>query len=119
MVVAPGLRRRSRFRLWLLIALVAVGAFFLLISSRIALDRTAFVLEDLEAQIEAEEARYWELRLEVTRLQSPERITSLAVDMGLVYPEDVRMVTVPGLGESGPGVEERWVDLKALLSASP
>jgi cell division protein FtsL len=118
-VVAPGLRRRSRLRLLLLIAVVAVGAFFLLISSRIALDRTAFVREDLEAQIEAEEARYWELRLEVARLQSPERITSLATDMGLVYPDDVRTVSVPGLGEPGPGVEERWVDLKVLLSASP
>lgn len=118
-VIAPHTRRRPRLRLWLSVAAVAAAAFFLLIASRTALDRSAFVLEDFERRIEAEESRYWELRLQVTQLQSPERITGLAEQMGLVYPEEVRTVAVPGLGDPGPGVEERWADLKVLLSASP
>ena len=60
------------------LAVVVVGAFFVLISSRIALDRTAFELDRLDREIAAEESRYWELRLEVTELQSPERIRELA-----------------------------------------
>jgi hypothetical protein len=66
-----------------------------------------------------EEARYWDLRLQVTELRAPERISSLAAEMGMVYPETVRTIEVPGLGESGTGVEERWIDLKALLGAQP
>ena len=83
------------------------------------LDRSAFVVTDIERQIAVEEARYWDLRLQVTELQAPERISALAVEMGMVYPETVRTIEVPGLGESASGVEERWIDLKALLGAQP
>jgi hypothetical protein len=92
--------------------------FLLLVSSRIALDRAAFVLEDYEVRIAAEEARYWELRLQVTELQSAERIATIAAEMGMVYPDRIFTIEVPGLGGPGPGIEDRWIDLKALLSAS-
>lgn len=118
-VLGPGVRRHGRVRYWLLLAVSVAAAFLVLVSSRIALDRSAFVLDELEGRIVAEEARYWELRLQVTELQSPERIAALAAELGMVYPERVVEIEVPGLGSPGPGVEDRWVELKALLGAQP
>ncbi|HSG79489.1 MAG TPA: hypothetical protein VLD62_07920, partial [Acidimicrobiia bacterium] len=100
-------------------AVVVVGAFFVLIWSRIALDRSAFELVRLDSEISTEESLYWELRLEVTELQSPERIRLLADEMGMVYPAHVETVEVPALGTPIRDLEERWADLKALLSAQP
>lgn len=116
-VIGPAARRR-RTSGWIGLAIVLSTAFLLLVSSRIALDRAAFILEDYQVLIAAEEARYWELRLEVTELQSAERIAGLAAEMGMVYPERIFTVEVPGLGGPGPGIEDRWIDLKALLSAT-
>ncbi len=79
-------RRKPRFRLWIVFSVAVVIAFFGLIFSRISLDQTAFVLEDLEQKIAEEEARHGALRVEVARLQSPERISKLAQTMGFVYP---------------------------------
>jgi cell division protein FtsB len=116
-VIGPSTRRR-RVGGWIGLAVVLSAAFLLLVSSRIALDRSAFVLEDLQLRITAEEARYWELRMELTELQAPDRIARLAEEMGMVYPDEILIVEVPGLGGPGPGVEDRWIDLKALLSAT-
>ncbi len=117
-VIGPGTGRR-RIGGWVALAITVAASFFLLISSRIALDRSAFVLEDVQGDIATQEARYWDLRLQVTDLRSPERIAQKATEMGMVYPADLHTVTVPGLGDPGPGVEERWADLKALLGAQP
>lgn len=108
-----------RLRGWLIVTITVLVAFFLLIYSRIALDRSAFVLEDVERQIEVEQARYWELRLQVADLQDPDRIVGLAEEMGMVYPEVVHTVEVPGIGTSQIDADDRWVDLKGLLSAQP
>jgi hypothetical protein len=116
-VIGPSTRRR-RVGGWIGLAIVLSAAFLLLVSSRIALDRSAFVLEDLQLRITAEEARYWELRMELTELQAPDRIARLAEEMGMVFPDEILIVEVPGLGGPGPGVEDRWIDLKALLSAT-
>jgi cell division protein FtsL len=118
-VVGPGTRRRGRVRYWVLLGIALTAAFLLLIFSRIALDRSAFVLEEVERQIAAEEARYWDLRLEVTELQAPERVAAVADRLGMVYPDSVIRLEVPGLGSPGPGVEDRWIELKALLGAQP
>lgn len=118
LVLGPN-RRRGRIRYWVLLAMTVTIAFLLLVYSRIALDRTAFVLEDIENRISVEEARYWDLRLQVTELQAPERIAQLASEMGMVYPDSVEEVVVPGLGSPGSAVEGRWVELKALLGAQP
>jgi len=111
--------RQPRLRGWLIVSATVLAAFFLLIYSRIALDHSAFLLEDIATQIEAEEARYWDLRLEVARLQDPGRIVGLAEEMGMVYPEAVNTVEVPGIGTSPSDADDRWVDLKGLLSAQP
>lgn len=116
-VIGPATRRR-RVGGWIGVAIALSAMFLLLVSSRIALDRAAFVLEDYEVRIAAEEARYWELRLQVTELQSAGRIATIAAEMGMVYPDQIFTIEVPGLGGPGPGIEDRWIDLKALLSAS-
>lgn len=110
-------RRLGGWRSWLILAATVIAAFFLLISSRIALDRNAFVLDDLERRTAVEESRYWQLRLEAARLQAPERIIDAARQMGMVYPATVRTVYVSGLEVVGSEADERWIDLKALLGA--
>jgi cell division protein FtsL len=119
--VLVGARARSSPRLgpWLLLTVVVLAAFFLLIYSRIALDRSAFVIEEVDRQMVVEETRYWELRLESARLQSPERIVARAQELGMVYPGRVETLEVAGIGSAADGAEERWADLKALLGAQP
>ena len=118
-VLGPGSRGRGKQRYWIMLGLILAAAFLVSIYARIALDRSVFVVTDIEQQIATEEARYWDLRLAVTELQSPGRISTLSAEMGMVYPETVRTIDVPGLGSPGPGVDERWIDLKALLGAQP
>jgi len=110
---------RPRLQPWLVFALTVIVAFFGLIYSRISLDQSAFILEDLEQQISAEEARHWDLRVEVARLQSPERITSVAQDMGMIYPVELASLEVEGVDAAELDPEYRWAQLKALLTAQP
>jgi len=117
-VIGPD-SRRGRTTYWVLLAIVVAVAFLMSVYARIALDRAAFDLTDLQAQIATEEARYWDLRLQLSELQSPDRIAERAAELGMVYPESVQTVVVPGLGGPGPDIEERWVQLKGLLSAQP
>lgn len=118
-LVGAQARRRPRVGAWLLLTLLLTAAFLLLIYSRIALDHSAFVLQEVHRQMEVEEARYWQLRLEAAELQAPERIVARAQEMGMVYPVSVQTIEVPGMGSSGSGAEDRWADLKALLGAQP
>ncbi len=111
--------RRAGRRVWALIGITVTAAFFLMIWSRIALDDTAFELQEIESQTSAAESHYWDLRLEAARLQAPDRIIEAATAMGMVYPDTVKTVEVAGLGVDGSETEERWVDLKAVLGAQP
>ncbi|MBU1226026.1 MAG: hypothetical protein KJ698_02265 [Actinobacteria bacterium] len=110
---------RAGWQAWTLIGITVTAAFFLMIWSRIALDQTAFQLQEIESQTASAEARYWDLRLEAARLQAPARIIEAAATMGMVYPETLRTIEVAGLGGDGSETEERWVDLKAVLGAQP
>ncbi len=118
-VVAGAALRLPRLRGWLLFTLAVVGAFFLVIYSRIALDRSAFELADLDTRIAAEESRYWELRLDLARLQAPDRVMRRAEELGMVYPAEVRRVQASRPGAPPAEVDDRWADLKVLLSAQP
>ena len=119
LIRGAGVPERPRLRPWLVFVVVVVVAFFGLIVSRISLDRSAFVLDDLDEQIAVAEAEYWDLRLEVARLQDPERIAAAARDMGLVFPEERHALDVPPTEASDLDPEARWAQLKALLSAQP
>lgn len=105
---------------WLLVAIVAVGLFFGLITANTAMDRAAFELQEIRAEIAAEQARFDQLRLEVARLSSPERIQPMAEELGLVYPDpsDIRTVTAAGVVVVRQDAD-RWTDIKSLVSASP
>ena len=110
-----------RLRGWLLFTILVVAGFLLLIYSRTALDRSAFDLAELESSITAAESQYWELRLEVARLQSPDLIEGRAADLGMVYPDpaELRRITVAGAATADSEIDERWTELKALLSSQP
>lgn len=111
--------RRVRLRGWVVFTLTAVLAFMSLIYSRVLLDRSAFALNDLESQINATESRYWELRLEVARLESPQRVIRAAEGMGLVLPTARIPVEAVGVDAGAAEVDENWLELKPLLSAQP
>lgn len=117
--VAAAARLKPRVRLWVLFALAVIVAFFGLIYSRISLDHSAFEIQDLDQRISTEEARYWQLRLEVAELKSPQRIESLIADRGFVYPETRVALSVPGMDKEPLDAEYRWAQLKAMLSAQP
>ena len=87
---------------WLVLA---IAMFFTLIYSRIYLDRAAFEITRLEGQINEQEARFDELRLEVAQLESPQRIYAEAERMGMVLPEQGRTVFAP-MPEPAAGIEE-------------
>ena len=108
-----------RMRHWFIFTLAVLIAFFGMIYSRISLDRDAFVLDELEEKIQVEEARHWDLRLEVARLQAPTRITQMASEMGLVYPTERSDLVVPGVDVEGLDPEYRWAQLRSVLSAQP
>lgn len=115
----PPRRARIRLRPWLVFAVVVIAAFFALIFSRVSLDRSGFELDDLEAQIAIEEARHWDLRVEVARLQDPDRIERIATANGLVYPAERIAIEVPGVESEGRDDDYRWAQLKAVLTAQP
>lgn len=106
-------------RPWITFSLMVVLAFFGLILTRTSLDRSAFVLDKLEDQIARQEAQHWDLRVELARLQSPERIAAEANDLGLVFPASRVALTVDPVTDEALDREYRWAQLKALLSAQP
>lgn len=111
---------RRRLQPFVVFSLAVVAAFFAVIFIRVSLDSTAFQLDELETRIAAEEARHWELRLEIARLQAPDRIQAAATSMGMVFPEERSVLEVAGVGEyEGADPESRWGELKSLLSAQP
>lgn len=105
---------------WTVIAFVSVALFFGLIIANTALDRSAFELEEIRSEIVAQQERFDQLRLDVARLRSPERIQPLAEELGMVYPDpaDIRRVTASGVVVMERD-DDRWTNIKSILSASP
>ena len=118
-VIAGRARQPMRIAPWLLFTALVIFVFFALIYSRTTLSDSAFRLEEVESQITQEEVLYQQLRLEVARLQSPERIVPLAEQIGLVLPSQVRTVEAPGVNGAAGGAEARWAEVKSILTASP
>jgi cell division protein FtsL len=110
---AVAVESRPRVRSWIIFLLAVVVAFFGLIYSRISLDRSAFVLEELEREIAEQEAHLGDLRLEIARLQAPDRVSALAEEMGLVYPAQRISLEKPALDEPDLSFEYRWAQLRS------
>jgi cell division protein FtsL len=86
---------------------LVVALFFAMIYLRIALDRTAFELDELERAIELEETRTLDLRLEIAQLQDPIRIATEAERIGLAHPSERFALVVTGSRDTAPpAVEE-------------
>lgn len=71
---------------------LAVLMFFALIYSRVHLDRAAFQLSEIQAQIEHQELVMQQLQLQKAELEAPHRIYGEAIRMGMVLPAEVRTV---------------------------
>jgi cell division protein FtsL len=98
-------------------ALLAIAVFFAMIYLRIALDRTAFELDNIENEITFEESRQLDLRLEIARLQDPLRISTEAQRIGLTHPEERVAIEVTGVSDT---VEPQLTDTPVrALSGQP
>ena len=115
----PPPRSRGQLRPWVIFAVVVIIAFFALILSRVWLDRSGFDLDALEQEIAFEEARLRDLRVEVARLQDPDRITAVAIASGLVYPQERIEIEVPGIEGEQLNPDFRWAQPKVVLTAQP
>lgn len=103
---SDGNRRRPAATLMLLaFVLMVVASFLGMVWSRTLLDEGAFQLAELETRIEQETVRNRLLRLEVARLENPDRVASLAEPLGLFYPDEVVHIEVPGVAVEIPGFD--------------
>ncbi len=115
----PVAARVPRLRPLVVFALAAVVALFAMTYARISLDRSAFELQRLDAEIAREEARHWDLRVELARLQDPVRVTQVARDLGLVYPEERIRLEVAGLPARPAGGDGAAVEYRAFVGEQP
>jgi cell division protein FtsL len=124
-VVAPNERTRRRLTpaagvlltaLLFAVLFAVAGAHSLLVSGQIQLD-------DLDAKLTAEQARYQELRKEVAEKESPERIVAAAAERGMVTPEDLVYLQPPTSDAPATGTDleltrpasSSWPTVKPLL----
>ena len=112
-------RRRGSFRPWALFTVIVIAAFFGLTYSRISLDRSGFELDRLDAEIAEENARVADLRAQVAELQNPQRLNAEAERMGMVFPSQMVQLTVAQASPEDIDPEQRWAQLKVLLTARP
>ena len=89
----------------LALVVLVVSAFLGMVWSRTLLDEGAFRLAELHARIEQETVQNRLLRLEVARLENPDRVASLAEPLGLFYPDEVVHIQVPGVAPQIPGFD--------------
>ena len=91
-----GRRRRARVMTLVTLALVVAGLFGL-VASHVVLTQGQFRLQHLQARADESQARYERLRLQVARLESPERIVAAAQErLGMVPPAGVRYLSPTG-----------------------
>ncbi len=130
-VVAEGRRRlrvvtgarvgRVRVLPAIVMAAALVLAFFAIIFSHARLTQSSFELEELRQQIDAEQARFEELRLEVASLSSPARIGPEAERLGMVLPDPatLRPITARILSDTEQDDAAHWASVKSIVTAAP
>ncbi|MFP5254328.1 MAG: hypothetical protein ACLGI8_00575 [Acidimicrobiia bacterium] len=87
-------------------------------------------LDELDAQLRVEQARYQELRKDVAEMESPSRIVAAAEELGMVMPEDLVYLQPPAPTSAelspepptaGAGLaaspQSTWSTIKPLLEA--
>jgi cell division protein FtsL len=136
-VVAPS--ERVRRRVTPAMAVLLTAALFATLLA-VAVAHTVLVegqvrLDQLDAQLVEEQARYQELRTEVAQLESPDRIVRAAQEQGMVTPDDLVYLQPPAPDPStvgptsgddhepaadptvGEDPERAWAEVKSLLEA--
>lgn len=116
--VLVGNRRRPVIGPWLVFSLLAVTSFLGLVLTRTALDRNAFELAEVERTIAENVSLNQRLRLEIAALESPSRIAPLAVEMGMVAPDQRTRLVVEPVDGGVPAPDPRWAGLDRLAAAS-
>lgn len=101
---------------WVVFSLVVVLALFGLVLSRTTLDEGAYELAELTQEIAEAQTQNQRLRLEVARLESPARIAPAAAELGLVYPTERLLMTVPGVVAQSSDSDPRWATLDRYAS---
>lgn len=91
-------RARPATAPWVVVSVVTVATFLGLIGARTALDRSAFELAALQAEIAEEASVNQRLRIEIAAMENPARIAPLAEQLGLVIPSHRRQLLVSGVG---------------------
>lgn len=89
-----------------LFAVAVVAVFFAMIFLRISLDETAFELAEIEEGIEVQRSMQLDLRYDLAGLKDPQRITTEAQRIGLVYPDARVTISVDGPTRAPLDVEE-------------
>lgn len=87
-------------------------------------------LDDLDAQLRVEQARYQELRKDVAQMESPSRVVAAAEELGMVTPEDLVYLQPAAPAPAGvdpaplvtgaevaAGPQSTWSTIKPLLEA--
>lgn len=122
----PGLRviagrrtHRPAMAPWVVVSLIAVGAFLALIGARTALDRSAFELAELSAAMAEEASDNQKLRIEIAELENPARIVPLAEELGLVIPTDRRQLLVRGVDRDDGITDPDYVAAVAVDAQGP
>ena len=113
-------RRVRRRRAGVVLSLGVVTLFVLMLGlvafqARIAQDQLR--LDRVESDLREAEAHFAQLRLQVARLESPDRIVAEAERLGLQRPgpEEIAYLAPP----AGTGDVSDWSNLKPLLSGQP
>jgi cell division protein FtsL len=135
-VVPPPTRRVFRRRLAVALGISAVMVVSLaLVTLHVLLAENQFTIDRLQNQATAQQAQYEKLRLQVSQLEAPARIVSVAESkLGMVQPATVTYVQAPagasqpaaGSGTSSlsspstaPDGDADWPTIKPHLTGSP
>ncbi|HEX6417520.1 MAG TPA: septum formation initiator family protein [Acidimicrobiales bacterium] len=127
-VVRPAGRLRLSPRAGVVLTVLAFVALFLVAVCHALLIESQATLDELDAEVATEQARYEELRQEVAALESPERIKTDAVErLGMVPAEDIVWLTPdepapPGGDEphdAGESPDTSAARVKPYLEATP
>ncbi|HEX9682722.1 MAG TPA: septum formation initiator family protein [Acidimicrobiales bacterium] len=95
--VPPAVRRRRRRRAFRLLVVIAALAVFGVAAAHTRLIESQIRLQQLEEGVAGQEARNQRLRLEVARLESPERIVAAAQErLGMLPPPSVVYLSPDG-----------------------
>lgn len=131
-VVGPAdrVRRRLTPRAGVLLTGLTFVTLLLVAVAHTLLVQGQIRLDDLDAQLRVEQARYQELRKEVAEMESPTRVVAAAEDLGMVMPEDLVYLQPPAPagpyepvppptvdGDAATAPQSTWSTMKPLLEA--